>query len=120
MKLTLLAAEPDLTLVQCSGEVNYEELPAGNEPLGQLLGPGGYARPVVLGLNQVPQIDSVGVGWLVRCHKHFQNAGGRLVLCAPRDAVRQVFELLNLASLLHIAADEAAARTLALAGKPNP
>jgi anti-anti-sigma factor len=120
MKLSLLSADADLTLVQCSGEINYEELPAGNEPLALLLGPGGYARKVVLGLEKVPHIDSVGVGWLVRCHKHFQDAGGRLVLCAPRDAVRQVFDLLNLASLLHIADHEAAARILAQAAKPKP
>src|SRR5205085_521155 len=84
--------------------------PVGSEPLAQLLGPDGYSRKVLLNLDKVPHIDSVGVGWLVRCHKHCQDAGGRLVLFAPRDAVRQVFDLLNLASLLHIAEPDAASR----------
>ena len=120
MKLTLVAADEILVQVQCSGEVNYEQLPVGKEPLRHLLGPDCYGRKVLLDFAQVPQIDSVGVGWLVRCHKHFQDAGGRLVLFAAREAVRQVFELLNLASLLRIAADEADARTLAQTPEAAP
>jgi anti-anti-sigma factor len=68
----------------------------------------------------VPHIDSVGVGWLVRCHKHFQDAGGTLVLFAPRESVRQVFELLNLTTLLNIADQESSARALAQGTKPAP
>jgi anti-anti-sigma factor len=115
MKLSLVSSEGDLALVQCTGEVNYEQLPVGKEPLRHLLGPDCYRWKILLDFAQVPQIDSVGVGWLVRCHKHFHDAGGRLVLFAPREAVRQVFELLNLGSLLGIATDEASARTLAQA-----
>jgi anti-anti-sigma factor len=115
MNLTILSADDNLCRVQCSGEINYEVLPAGKEPLFQVVGPQGYARKVLLNLEKVPHIDSVGVGWLVRCHKHFQDGGGILVLYAAREAVRQVFELLNLASILHVADTEAAARALALA-----
>jgi anti-anti-sigma factor len=118
MKLTLLSADEECCRVQCGGEINYEALPAGQEPLRQVLGPDGYSRRVLLNLAQVPHIDSVGVGWLVRCHKHFQDAGGILVLFAAREAVRQVFELLNLASILHVADQEANALALALSQKP--
>jgi anti-anti-sigma factor len=113
MKLTLLSSDPNLVHILCSGEINYEELPTGSEPLQQILGADCYSKKVLLNLEKAPHIDSVGVGWLVRCHRNFKDAGGLLILHSARPAVRQVFEILNLTSILNIADHEEAARTRA-------
>jgi anti-anti-sigma regulatory factor len=53
------------------------------------------------------------VGWLIGLHKKFQQAGGRLILHSVPPLIDQLFRLLKLPAVLHMAGDEAAARALA-------
>jgi anti-anti-sigma factor len=117
MKLTVLSSDAELTHVQCVEDVTLLDFTAGKEPLELLLGNDAYTRRVLLNLEQTSFIDSAGVGWLVRCHKHFQQGGGKLVLHSIPPMVNHVFQLLKLGSILHITEDEATAKTLALGGK---
>jgi anti-anti-sigma factor len=68
---------------------------------------------VLLNLEQANYMDTAGVGWLIQRHKKFQDAGGRLVLYSVPPLLDQMFQLLHLPAVLHVAGDESAARQLA-------
>ena len=112
MKLTVLASEGGVTQVGCAEDITLMDFQAGGEPLQELLGNGCYAGSVLLNLERASFIDSAGVGWLVKCHKHFQEHGGRLVIHSIPPMINHVFQLLRLHSLLHLAPDQAAAVAL--------
>jgi anti-anti-sigma factor len=118
MKLTLVATEPQLARIQNEGTITQADFHAAIDPLRNLLGFDCYAYRVLLSLEKTSYLDSSGVGWLVMCHKHFQEAGGRLVIHSVPPMVNQILRLLRLSELLHLAADEPAARALAGGGKP--
>ena len=64
-------------------------------------------------LAGVDYIDSSGVSWLLVLHSRLQGGGGRLVVHSATPRVRTTFDLLNLGTVLHLARDEAEARTMA-------
>ncbi len=116
MNFTLLPHEAGLTHVQCAGEITQQALWESDNPLKKLLGPEGRGGKVLLNLDQVDYIDSAGVGWLITCHKQFREAGGRLVLHSIPIQVQQIFQLLQMHKVLHLAKDLPAARALAEGG----
>ena len=120
MKLTVLGSEGGLTQVGCAEDITLMDFQAGGEPLQDLLGPGCYAGKILLNLERASFIDSAGVGWLVKCHKHCQENGGRLVLHSIPPMIHHVFQLLRLHSLLHLAPDQAAAVALAQGSNSAP
>jgi anti-anti-sigma factor len=111
MNLTLVADDKELVRVRCQGDIREV---AYFHPLSEFLGPECYGRKVLLGLEEVSYIDSNGVGWLIRNHKQFQQAGGMLILHSLQPRVQQILQFLHLSDLLCTVADEEAARALAL------
>jgi anti-anti-sigma factor len=117
MKLSVVATDNDCTRIQNQGDITQMDFRAGTDLMRNLLGPDCYARKVLFNLEQTPYIDSAGVGWLVMCHKHFKEGGGRLVIHSIPPMVTQILRLLRMPDLLHLALDEAAALTLARGDK---
>jgi anti-anti-sigma factor len=113
MKLTVLSSDSGITRVQSEGEITLLDVQTGANPLERLLGAGCFAGKVLLSLQQCEFIDSAGVGWLVMCHKHFRDAGGRFVVHSLTPMVNHVFRLLQVASVIHVADDEAGGLRLA-------
>jgi anti-anti-sigma factor len=72
----------------------------------------------LLSLEKTSYIDSTAVGWIIRCHKHCKEAGGKLVLHSISPSVLQLLRLLRMQDLLHIAENDAAARALAVGVQP--
>ena len=64
---------------------------------------------VALNLARLRDIDSSGIGLVVRTLSQFQRAGGACVLFAPNDRLRTVFKMVRLESVLNTAPDEASA-----------
>src|SRR5947209_5978973 len=119
MDLPALTQAGGLLRLRLSGELVMQHLiPPPPHPLAAAAGPDVYARRVLLGLEGVTWLDTWGIGWLMSCHKRFLKDGGRLVLHSVPPAVEPSLRLLRLDQVLHLAADEAAARRLALAGAP--
>jgi anti-anti-sigma factor len=112
MKLNILSSDGNLARLECTDDLTMLEV-TGDEPMERLLGSGCYARTVLLSLARASYIDSAGIGWLVMCHKHFLDGGGRLVLHSLAPMVNHAFEILGLSAMLAVAADEAAAGVLA-------
>ncbi len=117
MKLTLLSAGKDFIHVGCEGEITQREFQPGADPLAALLGPAGFTHAVLINLEQTTYIDSSGIGWLLVCHKHFAENGGIMVLHSVPPRVDHILQIVRMPLVLHIAADEAAARAIALEGR---
>jgi anti-anti-sigma factor len=114
MKLKLLPLGSDaLFRLQAEGELDWLPRSDAADPLESLLGPHCYGHRILLSLEHVPFITSSGVCWLLRVHKRFQEAGGKLVLYRVPPLVRDVLGVLNLTPLLCIADEEGSARALA-------
>lgn len=116
MDLRLVVDAGDVVALTAHGDVRHEA--PGPNPLETLLGPGVYARRVVLGMRRVRFIDSSGVGWLVVSHRRFQKAGGRLVLHSLPASVLQTLQFVRAHAFVTIATSEAEAR--AVAGSEAP
>jgi anti-anti-sigma factor len=113
MQLTLLPLDEELIRIQAEGSISQQEFTSNSDPMEALLGPYCYNRAVLLNLERTHYIDSSGVSWLMGRHKRFLQEGGRLILYAVPPMVNQVLNLLRMSTILHIVADETAARALA-------
>jgi anti-sigma B factor antagonist len=113
MHLKLDHSDNDLLRVRVSGKIGQGELNSESEPLQSLAGPGVYARKVLLNLVEASYVDSLGVGWLLRCHKRCREAGGKLVVHNVPPLTMQVLRVLQLERVLFLAPNEAAAETMA-------
>lgn len=56
----------------------------------------GGARHLLLNLADASQIDSIGLGAIMRTFVTVEQSGGSLKLLRPRGYVRAVFEMMNL------------------------
>jgi anti-anti-sigma factor len=65
------------------------------------------ARQAIVDLSQVDFIGSLGVRMLISAARSAARNGGRMILFAPTEAVREVFEHVALADLIPIRDTEA-------------
>jgi anti-anti-sigma factor len=112
MKLSVTSRENGVIRLDCSGVITAFPAPEGLDMWLVALGPDGYTRTVLLDLSKADYLDSNGVSWLIIAHKHFVQAGGRLILHSLPRRLQDTVDLLRLPSILNIVADEAAARGL--------
>ena len=113
MALTLLSNDGQLLHLQATGKIMHSQICEEPDSLRTLTGPNGYARKVLVNLEQVRFIDSAGIGWLLSSHKRFEKAGGKLVLHSVPDSVQLTLKILRLDSVLNIAEDQDAAAAMA-------
>ncbi len=96
MKLTLISRTPGLTQVSCQGHITQLNLHAGDDPLRTVLDHEDCSHSILMDLSQAQFIDSSGVGWMLKCHKHCKQAGGRIVYHSAPPLVRQTLDLLQM------------------------
>jgi anti-anti-sigma factor len=108
MKLSIAQQEGDTVRVALAGHVTQREINPLQDPLIELLGPGGYSKTVRLDLSDASYMDSSGVGWLLSCNKRIKAAGGRLTIERPHPIVANVFKVLKLEKVLNLADQPAA------------
>ncbi len=92
------------TVVALSGDVDLHHAPDLHAMLVQVAG----ERPsrFILDLNDVPYIDSSGVGTLVEVFRRVSAYKGKMVLFGLNDRVRSVFEITKLDRFFNICATE--------------
>jgi anti-anti-sigma factor len=113
MELQYLSDDRGVARLRVQGKISSGEWAPGNEPMGKALGSDGFTRRVVIDCQQASFIDSSGVGWLLDCHKRFRQSGGKMVLYSIPALVADVLKVLRMETVLHLAADEAAAVKMA-------
>ena len=102
MKLSIAGDEGNQVRVALAGQVTQRELDPLQDPLIDLLGPGGYSKFVRLDLSEASYLDSSGIGWLLSCQKRMKQAGGRLTLERPHPIVANVLKVLKLEKLFEM------------------
>jgi anti-anti-sigma factor len=117
MKLTVVSDDGNVVRVQCEGEISQIRFQSEGNPLENLLGPGCYARKVILDLQRADWIDSSGISWLVRTHTDFQRQSGAIVLYSVAPRVADVLRFCKMDRIFRMAGDEPSARALALGEK---
>jgi anti-anti-sigma factor len=113
MPLTLVSNDTDALRLEATGKIMHSQISEEPDSLRSLTGVDGYARKVLVNLEQVRFIDSAGIGWLLSNHKRFQKAGGKLVLYSVPESVQLTLKILRLDTILHIAENEAEAAAMA-------
>jgi anti-anti-sigma factor len=113
MPLTLVSNDTDALRLQATGKIMHSHISEEPDSLRSLTGADGYARKVLVNLEQVRYIDSAGIGWLLSSHKRFQKAGGMLVLYNVPESVLLTLKVLRLETILNIAENEADAAAMA-------
>jgi hypothetical protein len=118
MKLILLPLHNDEEVIRlrCEGPLSWG---GHDDPLPTLLGPRCYHEKVLLSLEGCDAIDTSGLGWLLRSHKSFREAGGKLVLWAVQPLVADVLRFTRLGPLLNVATTEQAGCAM-LREPPDP
>lgn len=102
--------EEGAVVVAAQGEIDLRHSPQFHKSLVELC----QERPklLVIHLGEVDYMDSSGVGTLVEIFRRTKEYGGRMVLVAPSERVRSVFEITKLDQFFTIKDSE----TDALAG----
>lgn len=109
MELKVLSDDGDVLRLQAVERIIRGDPAAEKDTMQELLGTDGYARTVLLSLEETQFIDSSGFSWLVVRHKRFSEGGGRLVLYSVPAPVLELLKVMRLDLVLHLAEDEAAA-----------
>ena len=94
-----------VTVVDLSGQIKLGEGTAVlRDTVKDLLGKG--QKKILLNLDDVNYIDSIGVGELVSAFTSVRNQGGELKLLHLTKKVRTVLEITKLDTVFHILDDE--------------
>ena len=104
MRVKFVGEDNSYVRCQTDGDISQDRFDPAREPLAQILGDDVYSKRVLLGLEGSNYVDSSGVNWLLRCHKRFREAGGKLVLHSPSPLVVQTLKVLKLDRVFFLAA----------------
>lgn len=120
MKLSVVSQDERSIHLACEGDLVLPMTTPRADPLAGVLAGGPCPALVLLDLSTVGYINSTGISWLVLTHRRVEQDGGRLVLHSAQPFVRGVLDLMHLSSVLNLAADEPAARSVppVVAGQP--
>ena len=116
MQVKMVSHAGDVLHVQAEGMIGQSDLANGEEPIAALLGPDTYSRKVLLSLERSDHVDSLGVRWLLSCHKRFREAGGLLIIHSVPPLIMQVLKVMRLDRVFNLADSETAAQARAEGG----
>lgn len=116
MQVKVISVAGDVLRIRTEGKIGQNDRPAGEEPIESLLGSDVFSRKVLLSLDGSDLIDSMGVAWLLECHKRFRDAGGMLVIHSIPPLINQVLRIMRLELVFNLAEDETAAQARARGG----
>ena len=115
MNVSVVSIEKDgIVRLSANGSITASEM-AGDDkhPLAHVIGEHWSSNNVVLSLEKTEYVDSTAVGWFLSCQKQFDRDGGKFVLHSIPPSVQQIFDLLKVGRVLHLAEDEAEALKIA-------
>jgi len=96
------------TILDLSGPLKMgEAVEAFREQVEELLGSG--TKNLAVNLAGVPEMDSSGIGALVRAFSTLKQSGGKCKFFAPPKRVKQTLKMVRLDTVLDLADDEASA-----------
>lgn len=94
-----------ITILNLNGALKLGESEQGfRQQVQQQIDDG--SKHLAINLAGVPEMDSSGVGSLVRAFTNVKKSGGRCVFFAPTKRVLQLLKMVRLDTVLDIAEDE--------------
>ncbi|HVB98156.1 MAG TPA: STAS domain-containing protein [Candidatus Dormibacteraeota bacterium] len=97
-----------ITILNLNGALKLGESEQGfRQQVQQLIDDG--SKHLAIDLAGVPEMDSSGVGSLVRTFANVKKSGGHCTFFAPTKRVLQLLRMVRLDTVLDIAEDEATA-----------
>ena len=109
----------DVAIVRLSGKfVAGSDGPFLRQKVAELIDAG--SRKVILDFEEVPYIDSTGLGFLAGSQKVAQSAGASVVLVSLNEHVKRVIDNVQLTQFFLVAASEADALAKLKAVAPPP
>lgn len=107
MAVSVRKAGP-ITILDLTGALKLgESEQAFRQQAQQLIDEG--VRHLAVNLAGVPEMDSSGIGSIVRVYTQLKKCGGNCTFFAPTKRVSQLIQMVRLDSVLDILEDEAAA-----------
>ena len=91
MKVSTTVTERGVVIVEIQGDVDAYTAPRLDKALKELLAQG-HSR-VVLDASQLEYISSAGLRVILKATKRLKGADDKLVLCAMKDYIKEVFEI---------------------------
>jgi anti-sigma B factor antagonist len=86
----------DATIVECHGKLTYENAPLLKLEVKELIP---NKKTIVIDLQEVPMVDSAGLGTLVGLYVSARTRGNKIKICNASKQVRELFSMTNLLSL---------------------
>ena len=96
----------DHAVMSVAGEIDLYTAPKLHSALTTALAEGGPIQ-LVVDMTGVDFCDSTGMNVLLAAHRRAREAGGDLMLAAPRPAVRKVLQVTGLESVFTVLEDPA-------------
>lgn len=93
-----------VVLLRCQGTLDESAAKELDQAIVRVLERG--TVNILIDLAEISYMTSIGVGVLLGAFKAIDDEGGKLVLLAPRHAVKMVLELMGVDRLIHIANEE--------------
>ena len=93
-------ASGDVQIVHVSGSINSGNSMKFQETLRALIDAG--HRHIVLNLEELFYICSMGIGVLAKARNELDELHGRLIIMSPRDDVRRLLSMLRLDRIIPI------------------
>jgi anti-sigma B factor antagonist len=107
LKITVREVD-GVSVVSLEGRIGVgEEANALRDKVKGLLANG--KSKVVLNLNQVPMMDSAGLGTLVGLHHSAGSCGAKLRLCNLNTLLKELLQITRLLTVFEVSANEAEA-----------
>ncbi len=100
--------EDDLAAITAEGELDSDTAPLLREAVDAALGQS--ARWLLVDLQGLDFIGSVGIGELIRAAKYLGERGGDIAVACRRPNIIRVFEISGTKEMLHLCAEEQEAR----------
>ena len=108
LQLETARIDPGITVVLVSGNMTFEESDALPAMVGALIERG--VKRLILDLNDVQQIDSLGGVSLVRCFFAAREAKADVCVASPNRCVTQLFKSIQVDTLIQFFPTMTAAR----------
>ena len=89
-----------VTIIELSGEIDVSCAPQLKDLLQGLIDEG--KKQLLVDLNQVPFMDSTGLGIFISAFKRNQHMGGTIKFAHPQETLRKVFSLTHTDKFLPI------------------
>jgi anti-anti-sigma factor len=87
-------------IIRINGKVTFEYCPDFQSHLDSVMNEG--VHEIVLDFQEVPFIDSSGIGEVLRLFKHMREAGGEVILINPNQKLRDLFDMYRFGQFMKI------------------